>query len=153
MDSFRHSSFGLAYRWRHPCRLAPRHQLLGSSVPTLGLTGLVLLYKRIPNGLLGFCSLSSDFPARHVHTWAFCVELPNEHTSLPCMCCLQLCFPKNDRDRHGLSFPWTGSGSSPFLGTWTYYPMETLTGLLLLLAHACASKSALLLTGGQFEPR
>lgn len=49
--------------------------------------GLVLLYKRIPSGLLGFCSLPSDLPARHEHgpfAWSHRTSTPlNLHVLSP----------------------------------------------------------------------
>jgi hypothetical protein len=148
VDSFRHSSFGLTYRWRHPCRLAPRNQLLGSSLPTLGLTGLVLLCKRIPNGLLGF------LPARHVFTWTFCVELPSEHTFLRCLVACAVsnsAFPR--MAMIGIDCRFRGHGLVARL-SYGLRPVRwrPFAGLLPL-THACRSKSALLLTSGQFEPR
>lgn len=83
--SFRHSSFGLAYRWPHPCRRAPRNQLLGSSLPTLGLTGLVLLYKGIPNGLLAWLWLSLVRSPGQPCSWTFCVEPPSTPLYLACV--------------------------------------------------------------------
>lgn len=149
-DSFRHSSFGLAYRWPHPCRRAPRNQLLGSSLPTLGLTGLVLLYKGIPNGSLGFGSLLFNLPARRVHrpfAWSHRASTPlylacaASNSAFPRMAVIGI-----DCHFHGQGL--VARFSKEFGPT---IPWRPFAGLLL--AYACTSKSALLLTGGQFVPR
>lgn len=89
-------SLGLC--WRHPCRLAPRNQLLGSSLPALGLTAVFCFTRGYRVVCLVFVlSYPISRPGMNMGLLRGATERAHLST---CMCCLQFRFPNNGRDRH-----------------------------------------------------